>query len=33
LVEADHTQLHVEIRELSAAEAVVAAGLTEVHGA
>ena len=30
---ADQTNLHVELRELSAAEAVVAAGLTEVHGA
>ncbi len=30
---ADRTNLHVEVRELSAAEAVVAAGLTEVHGA
>jgi heterodisulfide reductase subunit A len=33
LTMADQTNLHVEIRELSAAEAVVAAGLTEVHGA
>jgi heterodisulfide reductase subunit A len=30
---ADDTNLHVEIREMSVAEAVVAAGLTEVHGA
>jgi heterodisulfide reductase subunit A len=30
---ADQTNLHVEIREMSVAEAVVAAGLTEVHGA
>ena len=30
---ADQTNLHVELRELSAAEAVVAAGLVEVHGA
>ncbi|MDR3544391.1 MAG: CoB--CoM heterodisulfide reductase iron-sulfur subunit A family protein [Candidatus Limnocylindrales bacterium] len=30
---ADQTNLHVEVRELSAAEAVMAAGLTEVHGA
>ncbi len=29
----DHTDLHVEIRELSTAQAIVAAGLAEVHGA
>ena len=29
---ADETDLHVEVRELSTAETVVAAGLTEVHG-
>ena len=29
----DQTDLHVEIRELTVAEAVVAAGVTEVHGA